>query len=110
MKDFSAILRDFDGEPIRDTLDGRPEDGPHRDLTLGLACRHALCAGFPDEQNVGGEEKFRRASLAFAISEGKPTIKAEDLALIKRLLGKLYGAVVVFRAYPLLDPAETPKD
>jgi hypothetical protein len=33
---------------------------------------------------------------------------AEDVTLLKKLIGKAYGPLIVFRAWPLLDAAETP--
>lgn len=109
MPDFSTVITDLDGEPIPDSLDGKPDDA-HRNLTLGFACRHALCCNFPDERDVAGEEKFRRAKLAFDIAEGGAgTLRAEDITLIKKLIGKLYGPIIVYRAYALLDPAEADK-
>lgn len=32
-------------------------------------------------------------------------LSAEDVAMIKMLIGKLYGPLVISRAWPLLDPA-----
>ena len=50
--------------------------------------------------------------LAYEIRENKSAeLKAEDIATIKNLISKMFGAAVVFRAWPMLDPAgfKTPK-
>ena len=62
---------------------------------------------FPDEQSLGGEEKFRRAKLAFDLKGNKVgTLKTEDIVLLKKLVAKLYGPVVVYRVWQMLDPGE----
>lgn len=74
------------------------------DLTLGLAAQHALFASYSDEQNLKGEEKFKRGALAVRISEEKPpALTAEEIVLIKNLVAKMYGAIVVYRCWLLLD-------
>jgi hypothetical protein len=101
--DFSAVLTDPDGAPIIDCVSADCAGKPP--LTLGRLALHVLTASFPDEQGLSGEEKFRRGLLAMRVyGGGKVVLNAEDTALIKRLIAKGYGPLVVLRAWPLLDP------
>lgn len=102
--DFSVPLTDLDGVAIDDgTLAKKP-------FTLGEAAVRALIASFPDEPNLSAIEKFKRAELASRIhNKTNVMLSAEDTALVKTLIGKAFAPVVVFRAWPLLDPAGVPK-
>jgi hypothetical protein len=74
---------------------------------MGKAARTALYAALPDEQQLSGEEKDRRGELARSIraaTAGDFKLKLEDLALIKKLIGKAYGPLIVNGAWRLLDP------
>jgi hypothetical protein len=55
------------------------------------------------------EAKFLRGALAAKIHNATAplALKAEDTALLKKLIGKAYSPLIVFRAWPLLDAAET---
>lgn len=104
---FSTVIVDFEDKPILDDVAMQSNGGVPVELTLGRAARHALCLPHQEDRDVNGSEKFRRASLAYDIaSKGDQPLKSEDVALIKRLIGRLYNPIVVFRAFPLLDPAE----
>lgn len=90
------------GQAIKDQMDEKQGM-----LTLRKVACHALFMSFPDEQNLSGQKKFQRASLAMLIHESpsfRPT--AEQTAQIKELIAKMYGPVVVFRAWTLLDEGE----
>lgn len=111
MIDMTAILLDDKGNPILDPFEADPKD-PQKilpPLTLGSAIAHALFAAFPDEQNLGWEAKFTRGMMAERLRNNPEVeLTAEELTVIKRLLGKLYGVAIVMRAIPLLDPAAKP--
>ena len=101
--DFSAPITDLDGTVLDD---GSPAKKP---FTLGEAAVRALVASFPDEQNVSPNEKFKRAELASRIhNKSDLVLSAEETALVKNLIGKAFAPVVVFRAWPMLDPAVKP--
>lgn len=104
--DFSAVLTDQDDKPVIDCA-GKPEECPDKNpLTLGKVALRVLTAPFDDERNISGEEKFKRGQLAMRVHNGGVvTLQAEDVALIKRLVAKGYGPLIVYRAWPLLDPA-----
>jgi len=73
------------------------------ELTLGAAARHALCATFPDEKDLTGEQKFDRAMLAYRIKKKEDLdFDPDEISLIKKLIGKLYNQEVLLQAWPLL--------
>lgn len=109
--DFSQPILDQEGKATcrevqtRDEKTGKFLDCPADQIaTLGLYARNALYAQFPDEQNLAGEEKSKRGALAqslVGVTEVK--LKVEDLALIKKLIGKAYGPLIVFQAWNMLE-------
>lgn len=115
--DFSQQLTSYDGsvlyepETVKDGA-GNPvmgAGGPmtrnsDRPMTLGFAAMRALEFGDSD-QRQSGEKKAERFALCARIynAEGPVEVRAEDLALIKRLIGEAWTMQVVGAAYPLLD-------
>lgn len=105
--DFTKALHDLDGKPMRDEIAMAANGETHIGLTLGRAAAHALSASFEDERNLPGEQKFERGLLACKVRDDVAAeLKSEQVALIKKVIAKLYGPLVVYRAYPLLDPQE----
>lgn len=105
--DFSVKLTDSDGQPIKVCVDPRPQPECVKEveMTLGVVVRNALYQSYPDERELSGDEKFKRAELAQALTgAGEVKVKAEDIALMKKLVAKLYGPLIVYRAWQLLDP------
>ena len=95
---FSAKILDLNGKPVVD-------DG--KEVTLGDVAVRALMSLAQDEQSLAGEEKFKRFALAMRLKDGgEVAVSAEDIAMLKKLIGKLYTPLVVGRAFPLLDPSE----
>ena len=73
-------------------------------MTVRLAATRALTAMFKDEQSLAGDKKVVRFHLALKITdEDEPELKAEDIVLIKTLVGKMYGPVIVGRMWAILD-------
>lgn len=92
---FGAPILDLKGKPVNE--DGKP-------LTLGSIACQAILMNYPDEQNLEGKEKVRRFTLAMQmVSEGESDMGIEDLALVKKLIAKAYGPLVVGRAYEIID-------
>lgn len=78
-------------------------------LTLGMAASHALMGSYEDERGLDGEQKWARGVLADKIkNDASAILTASDVILIKRLLGKMFGVVIIKAAYPLLDPNAVP--
>lgn len=89
--DFSKPIADLDGKPVED-------------LTLRVVALNALMAMLPDEQRLPGDKKVERFALAMRVNAGgEVDVSAEDAALMKDLIGKVYGALVVGRAYEMLN-------
>lgn len=95
---FSAPIRDIRGEPIIEA------DKP---VTLGSVSCQALLATYQDEKEISGKEKVERFTLAALCSnETEADVSVEDVALLKKLIGKAYGPLVVGRAYEIIEPKE----
>lgn len=93
---FGAALTDADGEPIKEG---------EKALTLGRASLMALTLTLPDDANMTGEEKFKLGQLASRVYTDKTVdLSAEEVATLKKRIGKAFNSLVVFRAWPLLDP------
>lgn len=94
--DFSTIIKNLDDTPIQ-------EEG--KSITLSIVVCNALLASYPDEQGLSGEEKVKRFRLAEIASKGNSNnLSVENIALIKRLVAKAFGPLVVGRVYSILDP------
>lgn len=100
--DFSKPILDLAGMPVKQT---EAADSP--DATLATVATGALMATFPDERELSGTDKAARFHLAMKLTNGGDVdLKVEDVALLKNLIGKAFGPLVVGRAYDLLDPKE----
>jgi hypothetical protein len=110
--DFSHVLMNEDGEPWRDPFAQKKDDPDCAKcpvLTLGMAAAHALVNQYPEEHDLDPLQKWARGNLAMELRRGKKeTLSAEEIAVIKRLIGKVYGPDVIMQAYPILDPDEKP--
>jgi|HubBroStandDraft_1064217.scaffolds.fasta_scaffold117420_3 hypothetical protein len=111
MIDMTTVLTDERGNPIPDPFEADPKD-PQKvlpPLTLGSAVAHALFAAFPDEQNLGWETKFTRGMMAERLrNNSEAELTTEELPVIKRLVGRLYGVAIVMKVIPLIDPTAKP--
>ncbi len=95
---FSTVLTDPDGAPIR--------DGDQKVMTLGRAAMMALMGTYPEDVAASTEEKMRRGLLAQRVyNAGREDVSAEDVVLIKKYIGKL-PVMIVTRAVPLLEGKE----
>ena len=121
LKFYNVALKELDGTPMFDKMPTKrfkcpkcatetpipdKEDGTDGKIaTLQTICVGALQAQFQDEQSLSGIEKFKRYNLALKIdgSKGEVDITAEEIALIKELIGKGYTVAAVGQAYNLLE-------
>lgn len=101
--ELATEITDLDGNVLE--KDGSKEGSPKEKLTLGLVAVTALVTPVQSEQHLPAEERFKRGELAQRIY-GKPSadLKAEEVVMIKSVIGKLYSPLIVFRAWTLLDP------
>lgn len=104
-RDFSQELVGLHNAKLAELIDGE-----HRPMTLCSVSVNALMGQYQDEQSLGGDEKFRRFQLAVRITEGDQDVSAEEISLLKRLIGKAYTPMVVGPAYVALerDPEAAP--
>jgi hypothetical protein len=100
--DFTQILKGPNG----DTLMQVGKDGKTPEpATLGDTAGVALEAVTDEDRNVDGKVKFDRDMLARKIyGNAHAALSAEEIALIKQRIGKVYGPAQVGAAWPLLDP------
>jgi hypothetical protein len=101
--DFTKPITQIDGSPIADK-DGKILE---KQPTLGTICISALLAEYADEASgpkmITPEDKFNRWKLALKLADNKDpknvTLTSEELALVKNVVGKAYGPVVVGQAW-----------
>lgn len=94
--DFAIILKDLDGKPMTNA---------GQDATLRSVAIAALTAVFNDETHLSGEEKFARYELARKIHSATPEeeFSVEEIALVKKLIGKGFPPLVIGPAFLILD-------
>lgn len=99
------MKRDFSPEL---TFKGKPVKEGDAILTLRAVSMGVLL--MTDEQGISPEEKFKRFKLAERIGDdGMQEVTAEEIALIKRLIGRSCQPIVVGPAYELLE-TDVPSD
>lgn len=101
-RDFNQPIVNFEGQQMKDET-GKP-------VILCLVALNALLTPIPNE-TITGSEKAKRYALALKINErpGEVNVTAEELALLKEQIGKVYPPLVVGRAYDLLEEKPVPK-
>ena len=94
---FDVGFKDLDGAEV-------PNDKGTAATLRGVTIE-ALLAQFTDEPNLGGEEKLTRWELASKIKNSPDPINVtvEELTLIKKLVGKAYGILIVGQAWKYLE-------
>lgn len=103
--DFSQPVLDPNGKPMLngDVKQGEPLPPP---ATLGTVSSQALFGSYPDEQNLAAQEKFERGELGIEIlhAKGDLPLSAEQIAELKKVIGKAYGPFIVAETWLMLDP------
>lgn len=95
---FSTAIRDLQDQPIIEG--GNP-------LTLGSIACNALLTVHQDEALLPAEEKVKRFRMAqAAVKGGEQDCAVEDVASLKKLIGKLYGPLVVGRVFEIIEGAQ----
>jgi len=106
--DFTQKLYKFNGEPlveIRVNEKGEQKTAD-KDLTLLSAAVIALLETYPDERNLPVKEKLERGELASKVFNSDADgldLNAEEIALIKKLIGKCFGVLIVWQTNFLLE-------
>ena len=100
---FHHVLKNIEGEPL--------EDERLQEVTLGKVAITALMNIYDDERTLSGEDKIKRWDLAqviYAIKDGESLdIPTETIVLLKTLINKSYGVIVVGQAWQVLEGSET---
>jgi hypothetical protein len=95
--DFTRKLTTLAGESIRYN---QKDETSLMDISLD-----ALLTPMQDDQNLSGEEKAKRYVLATRIysNPAEIDVTVEEVSTLKKLIGKLFGALVVGQAYQMLE-------
>ena len=74
-------------------------------ITLKSVTTEVLQLAFQDEQGLSGEEKAKRWVLATRVyaNPGNIDLTIEEVSLIKKLIGKAYGPLIVGQAWEMLE-------
>lgn len=96
VKNLDVTVLDMDDNPVQKEK-GIP-------LLLKDVAITALNGNYADEQSLSGEEKFKRFDLAMKVNKGgEQDYTPEEIVLIKRIIGKAYGPLIVGRAFEVLN-------
>lgn len=90
-------LFDLDGNVI--------ESSANMPATIRGVCIEALLVSYTDEVNLTGEEKLARWLLAtkLKVTSKEVELTVEEIAKIKKLVGKAFGPLVVGQVWATLE-------
>jgi hypothetical protein len=124
--DFSAPITGLDGKPVLETdANGRPTD---KAVTLGMAVAQAAMANLPEDKDAKQMDLFRLRQIGARLYESKqvmlttaseckrnpsdllpsgPTacLTVSDRDKLKDRVARVWGGIVQYRAWLMLDPA-----
>lgn len=108
--DFTTVIKNQDGVALVECADLTDRECKQtRVVTLGSVAFSALTnvvrdpAGRPE--TIPAEESVKRGQLGFRIYKSADAkLTAEDIALIKQQIGKMFNPMIVVRAFEVLDP------
>ncbi len=102
--DFNTELKDLRGKPIPLTIDNVSVNA-----TLLEACVESLMCLFDNERTEEGKSKYERWKLAEKLMKsvsGVVDLSVEEIAKLKKRVGKRYSPLIVGPAYSILDNVE----
>ena len=121
--DFGYQFINFDGSTIPERPDepvvidgevvienGKPTMKKSPPFTLRTACVNVLTMREVDDRGkakeISGKDKVKRYELAKRIYHSKELVdlQAEEIALLKELVGRIYPPITVGQAFEILDP------
>jgi len=92
---------------VKSLVENLKEYFTYEPFTLKTACFNVLGATIKGEENLSGKDKMKRFELAMKIKDsGEINLTSEEITLLKELIGKMYGTLIVGRCYEILDPKE----
>ena len=101
---MNQSIKDWEGNEI--VLPKSLDSDEKESLILRHVCLNCLGAVHEDEKNLSGEEKFKRNGIAMNIvnsKNGVVDLSSEQISELKKLIGKLYGPVVVGSTWNMLE-------
>jgi len=108
--DFTQKLYKFNGEPLLEVrIDecGKAEIGG--DLILRTVTVTALTDSYQDEKDLSAVDKIKRGELAskvFNSDSNGVDLSTDEIALIKKLVGKRFKTLIVWQTDPLFEGKE----
>ncbi|HEC63811.1 MAG TPA: hypothetical protein ENI23_00790 [bacterium] len=115
--DFNYKFKNLDGTDIPErppemaSIDGEMKKKTYPVFTLRTCCVNVLTMNPTSERGkpaveLTGKEKVGRYDFAKKIydSKGLLDLEAEEITLLKDLIGKVYPPITVGQAYKILDP------
>lgn len=100
---MSQQLKTIKGTPLKE----QGEDGELTPITLGAMACSSLLTHFKDETNLSGDEKAKRYKLCMRIvDQNEVDLSIEEIALVKKLIGKHPSALCVGQAFDMLESAD----
>lgn len=104
---FDTVLTDLTGEPLKHVDQGADGKPVITNLTLALVSQMALLQPHQDETNRPQTDKLRQFVLATKVAHGGIVgLTVEERVLIKERIGKACTALVMGRAFEIIDPEE----
>ena len=114
--DFSQVLENRYGRPMTEMVQkGDPDEEPEKEIvTLGYVAMNALY-NFDPNKRIKGFQKATRHELSQRIlkalkDEGNPVVslKTDEAALIKKLIGDVMPTHVVGQAWEMIEREREP--
>lgn len=91
-------ILDLDGNDI--IMPG-PQDAPGRPMLLRDVIAQAMLV---NDDGIDATQKVHRFELAMACREDEVDLSAEDVTLLKAVIGRHFPPLTVGRAFQILDP------
>ncbi len=110
---FTVEMKNIHGHTLKERMPDPDEPGKTIEdaVTLKVISVNALLSV---EDGMSGKDKAKRYALAIQINQSDETgldLSIDDIALVKRLVGKNYSPLVVGQAWQILDPKKAePKE
>lgn len=103
--DFSQFILNLDNQPIPNRRDPNNPRESAPPMSLSTVCVNALLGFDPQEDaRLEGTEKLRRFNLAQKLYNGGwVEVTAEEVALLKTLVNRMYAPLIVGRVWQVLE-------
>lgn len=97
---FDAKILNLKGEVLKEGTD---------DMTLGSVICSVMLNTIPEDTTMSGANKMKMFRLAQLASQGgEAEVVSDDVVLFKERCAKMCGALIVGRAYDLIENAPVP--